>query len=459
MSIKTRLQLRHDVLSAWEKSTDKLFAGEIAFAENTDGTFTMKVGDGDKTWSQLSASPIVWTADQIIGLTDAISELSTTHYEKATREELNALSVSCKNGDTGVVKKEIGDGIYSYTAYVFDGALSAWKAMDGNYSAENVYFENDITAMYSFGKYSGTTAAPITINADGKNIATVFSEALTEIDQEPAIRKPSCSVSMSGSGNKEIGTVINSFTWSRSYTDGNYEFGRVGNTSVKSSGCELTASTLTCTKGLTDDSTALTATSGTAYLTEPVTMSIGTNTIAGMNLTCEYAASPHTPANNVGREATEADAIVAGSCTNSASLSQSGFRYNLFIGTTEQTKSSESLTSNFLKRVETGFNKIIETTATNDNLVTSDRSITVPVGAKTIIIAAYDPNNKMHLKQVLNTTVNADMTSSFEGTRYNGVVVNGASDAAAYQSKFTVWTYSPAEAYGSTANLTIKFTV
>jgi len=62
------------------------------------------------------------------------------------------LSGSYTNGDTAVVKQLIvsseTDSRYSYTAYVYDASISAWKAMDGNYSAENVYLPNDMTMTY-----------------------------------------------------------------------------------------------------------------------------------------------------------------------------------------------------------------------------------------------------------------------------------------------------------------------
>lgn len=82
----------------------------------------------------------------MIGLEETVAQLSTTHYEVGSLDEL---SDSYTNGDTAVVKTSIGTGTdeeekVSYTAYVYDGSLSAWKAMDGNYNADNIYFDYDI---------------------------------------------------------------------------------------------------------------------------------------------------------------------------------------------------------------------------------------------------------------------------------------------------------------------------
>ena len=87
------------------------------------------------------------SANQVIGLEDSMAALSTSHYEANSLDEL---SDSYNNGDTAVVKKSIGTNtegneLYSYTAYVYDSSVSDWKAMDGNYNADNIYFDYNIT--------------------------------------------------------------------------------------------------------------------------------------------------------------------------------------------------------------------------------------------------------------------------------------------------------------------------
>ena len=76
-----------------------------------------------------------------------MSQLSTAHYEAASLDELTAYD-TYNNGDTAVVKALIaGEGAnakYSYTAYVWNSELTGnnkWAAMDGNYRADNVYFD------------------------------------------------------------------------------------------------------------------------------------------------------------------------------------------------------------------------------------------------------------------------------------------------------------------------------
>ena len=72
-------------------------------------------------------------------------------------------------GDTAIVKREITTGKNSYTAYVYDGE---WKAMDGNYRADNVYFDDDITYTVAIGTLSKPSGSA-KFNTKGKNVEQV----------------------------------------------------------------------------------------------------------------------------------------------------------------------------------------------------------------------------------------------------------------------------------------------
>lgn len=212
-TINTRIVLRNDELSAWENSEKRLLKGEVAFARlsgELSNNFEMRVGTGT-TWSDLSDSNVI--------VPD-----STKFYEKATLTELEA--VAGKNGDIGVVKEEIADGKYSYTAYRFDKATNGWVALDGNYSADNVIFSENISAMYTFGKYAGTITKPVSLNTVGKSVATLFSEALQEIKTPTTVKtNPSISIAVTGGGNREIGVTVTMPQATMTFSDGEYEYG------------------------------------------------------------------------------------------------------------------------------------------------------------------------------------------------------------------------------------------
>ena len=81
----------------------------------------------------------------------------------------------------------------------------------------------------------------------------------------------------------------------------------------------------------------------------------------------------------------------------------------------------------------------------------SKRTIDSYVGSQNCMPSA---DVAVRLAKVLNTTVNADMTESFIKQT---VKVAGADNdtSSKYAKDYNVWVYTPAEAYGSTAALTI----
>ena len=74
----------------------------------------------------------------------------------------------------------VANNKYSYTGYVYDG--TKWKAMDGNYNAKNVYFDDEFTYTVAIG----TLAAPSggsakTVNmAAGKSVQQFMSALMAK---------------------------------------------------------------------------------------------------------------------------------------------------------------------------------------------------------------------------------------------------------------------------------------
>jgi hypothetical protein len=108
-----------------------------------------------------------------------------------------------------IVKSLIASGKYSYTSYVYEAALDieenpscGWSAMDGNYSASNVFLKNKIELAGSFdnvGNYNkGATIAA------GTSLEALLSGMLQQ-ELEPTANIPTASISVSG-GNGEVGT-------------------------------------------------------------------------------------------------------------------------------------------------------------------------------------------------------------------------------------------------------------
>lgn len=138
-----------------------------------------------------------------------ISTIPSNHYtvDKNGNESDNEAisravgSNTLRDGDTCVVRTLITGDKYSYTAFVYDGT---WKAMDGNYNAENVYFDQDLVFTYQFGKYKPDTTGSVTVPSTSKNIVQLLQDTHSE-DTEPTTTYPTATLSVSG-GNGEVGS-------------------------------------------------------------------------------------------------------------------------------------------------------------------------------------------------------------------------------------------------------------
>lgn len=209
-TLNTRIQLRHDVKANWDdNSSVVLKAGEVGIETDTS---KMKVGDGTKTWAELK-----YAGGDAAQNFDVVPENEETDIVAITRV---AGAAELHVGDTAIVKRVISGDKISYTAYVYDGE---WKAMDGNYRADNVYFDDDITYTVAIGtlaKPSGSAK----FAAKGKNVEQVFSSLMAQ-EANPSKTNPAVSFSAQGGfGTFEIGTKKN-LTYTAALSAGSYTYG------------------------------------------------------------------------------------------------------------------------------------------------------------------------------------------------------------------------------------------
>lgn len=108
-------------------------------------------------------------------------------------------------GDIVIVKDPIVDGNFQYTAYVYNG--TAWAAMDGNYNAKNVYFDNDFVFTTKIGTVQSLTNGSTTVDAAGKNLYEFFSGLFAK-EAYPTTPSTSASITSSNIGAQEVGTNI-----------------------------------------------------------------------------------------------------------------------------------------------------------------------------------------------------------------------------------------------------------
>lgn len=326
---------------------------------------------------------------------------------------LAELPAVAQQGDMGVVETVIDGDKKSYTAYIYDNG--AWKAMDGNYDASNVYFDTDLT--YTAG--IGVLAAPsgsATLAAKGKSVKEVLASILAK-EANPTATNPSVSITgESGYGTFEIGTIKN-LAYTGNLSAGSYTYGPdTGITATSWSASCTGVSETKNTKSGTFENVVAEATAKTVT----VTATYGDGAIPVTNLGNPYAGAQ----------------IKAGSASKVSSQLK-GVRY-MFWGsmTTDAELSSANIRA--LAHKEAGSKKTLSTFGAG-------------AGAKKVVVAV--PAGYKVTKVLMPSALNADVTALFvkQGTQSQ---VEGANAYAA--AAYDVYVYQPASIdAGETYSVTI----
>lgn len=208
--LKTRIQVLNDTAANLEtKKTAIPLPGEIIYENDTR---KMKIGDGATTLENLKYFGGETAQNFDVQPDDGEEDIAAITRIVASAE--------LHNGDTAIVKRVIAGDKTSYTAYVYDGT---WKAMDGNYRADNVYFDEDITYTVAIGTLSKPSGSA-KFSAKGKNIEQVLSSLMAQ-EANPSKSNPSVSFSSQGGfGTFEIGTKKN-LTYTAALSAGGYTYG------------------------------------------------------------------------------------------------------------------------------------------------------------------------------------------------------------------------------------------
>lgn len=217
-----------------------------------------------------------------------------------------------KEGNIAIIKRTIvaadetrpegaREARYEYTAYAYNG--TAWAAMDGNYNAENVYFNDNITFTANIGALtleSGKTKG--TYEAKGRSLEEVLKGIMAKTIA-PTIKQPSYtldSVTADVGTSVEIGTKVTKLYWKATFTDGSYSYKSTQAPTSTAAGCTPTYSMSCDAAGST---TTPTAEDGTWTLTTPFQVTSTTEaTVGTISTTCAISDSPRTPLNNIGDE-------------------------------------------------------------------------------------------------------------------------------------------------------------
>ena len=388
-TLNTRIQLRHDVKANWDdNSSVVLKAGEVGIETDTS---KMKVGDGTKTWAELK-----YAGGDAAQNFDVVPENEETDVAAITRV---AGVAELHVGDTAIVKRVISGDKISYTAYVYDGE---WKAMDGNYRADNVYFDDDITYTVAIGtlaKPSGSAK----FAAKGKNVEQVLSSLMAQ-EANPSKTNPAVSFSaQSGFGTFEIGTKKN-LTYTAALSAGSYTYGPP--TGITAQTWEVSCTGVTGTKSTATGSFENVVAEATPKkITAKATYNEGAVPVT--NLGNAYPAGK-----------------IAASTASKDSNTLIGVRHMFYGALTEDS----TLTSDVIRGLshEAVAKKTITTFGAGS-------------GAKKVVVAC--PSGYNVTKVLMPSAMNADATASF--VKQSATVnVEGAEGYTAVA--YNVWVYQPA---------------
>lgn len=389
-------------------------------------------------------------ADDVYTKTEVDTKVAHNHYEVTSLDSISGM----KEGDTAIVKVAIKDGeteaqtIYSHTAYIYDEG--AWKALDGNYNADNVYIDEDITFAGGWTSV-GNVAIDSTIKTKGMSLSTLLTTIFTQELDGAAKTNPYYKVTLSGNtATVEAGATFNpKFTISEINT-GAYTYGSNAPDGT-STGVTFTGFTGTASGGTSETVAASSdAVSGTVTFTS-VTAEDGktyTFKITATRNAAQYVAVTNLgSATKVGSDTTPGYSFAAASNVSpsaSGSFTVTGDRYTWYgdvIASDAANWDPEALTAT---QVKTLANK-----QWTDVTGIKNKTFSTRVGMIKMFICA--PAGKY--STISLTQKSPELTISLTKAT-NKVVVPGAGSDTGVE--YDVFYYSGDAGYGATNTMTIN---
>lgn len=406
--IKTRIALRNDSTANWEANSDVvLMKGEMGVEFTDAGETKMKLGDGQKTWAQLDYfggetdvhQAQVYQADLAEG-EDDIAAITRVVGENALFES-----------DMAIVKSTIGEAV-TYTAYVYND--SKWQAMNGNYNANNVYFDKDLFTTKEIG-YITLENGSAHIPSTGKNLTDTWEQIFVK-EQNPTVTPPAVSFTQVTTGSFEVGTSVTP-SYDAKMSAGSYSYGPATGLTAKSWNVNLRKGNTSVQNKTTakDSFTAIVLADGDSYT---------------INAEASYD-NAAVPVTNKGK-AYAAGQIKAGKVSKTSGTI-SCYR-NTFYGTTANKDSLDSPTIRAL-------NKTGKALKAGDSV-----TIALPVGVVRVVFAY--PATLRDITSVKDINgLNAEIVSAFK--KETITVAGAGNDAGISYKVFTTEFAAPLESANS----------
>ena len=324
-----------------ETSATPAAAGNLVIKDGVEYIFS----DKSKKWEQFgdegNTATTAYVDNKILSVTNTYKTAAHLSLLPTTNNVV---------GDVAVVSAEIGEstGKYQHTAYYWNG--TAWAAMDGNYDAETVYFNEDLTYTNAIGAIAAPSGSG-TLAAKGKNLEEVLKSILAK-EASGTTTQPSLTINTSTQAVEYGSTQTPSYSFT--FNHGSYQYG------PSPTGTEITAwQVKTNGNALTIASTADTVTNAgvacnPAQITATYTGNALTASVYQISANCSYTAGA-TPKTNIGNDDTNASKKIAAG-------SKTGSRYLYTVGKPLYWKITTTPTPNvttFNANSTTGWTKII----------------------------------------------------------------------------------------------------
>lgn len=415
-TLNTRIIMRNDTAENWTTKNPTLSKGEFGVENDTN---KFKIGDGATAWKELAYAG----ADETVIKSIINANRDACTYVDLTegQEDADGLATitSPKQGDTAIVRKAIDDKHKSYTAYVYNG--TAWAAMDGNYNADNVYLDMDITMAGNYTQVGNLTKAQngtATFATKGKSIAAALTDIFSKRLQPGTPTAPAVTLTFGQAKAYEVGTTV-SPSYSATLSAGSYTYG-------PATGITATSWEITDTAG----NTAGTATGSFADVV------VADNTSYKITAKANYGEGA-VAKDNLGSDSNPVVKIAAGSATKTSGAI-TGYR-NTFYGTVTE---KAEVTSTIIR----GLSGKSGAAWANGKSFT----VNIPVGAVRVIFAY--PATLQDVSSVKDVNgLNAEIKSAFTKS---AVTVAGAGADAGIEYKVYVTDF--AEPIAKANSYTVK---
>lgn len=411
--VNARLQNAYDSAENWSTNNPVLKAGELGIESDTG---LHKVGNGTSAWNDLDYAGTDTAA--VNALIEAAEDNMYALTPSGDEDDTAVLATvgSPKKGDIAVIKRLIAADKNSYTAYIYDG--TKWEAADGNYNANNVYFDQDLVITANIGVQTVGSTGSKTLATSGKNVKQVL-DLIMASEKNPSITQPSVSVTCSQMGNYEVGTQVTP-QFSVALNPGKYQYGPA--TGVTATGYTVTDS---------DDNTSDQASGSFPQLT----VEDGENYSISATVTHTEGAVPKTNLNND----YAAGKIAAGSKSGTKGTI-TGHRKS-FYGTT--TDKGAATTSDIIRGLSGKSSGALKNGSTF--------TVSIPVGALRVLIAY--PATLRDVTSIKDVNgMNAEIKSGFSLSR---VQVEGANAYSAIEYKVYTLDFATANDTANTYSVTI----